>query len=109
MKNNLVEPKPSPLLDRIYTAGLIASTTGKPVTADEVTNEQIQSTAGRTQRQLESGLPDVMLLSPESGKDISEAFQLREMALEVDRAYEQVNKALLEHATHQAEQAEKEQ
>ena len=108
LKHNLVDPKPSPLLDRIYTAGLLASTTGKPVKADEVTSDQIQSTVARTQRHQEAGLPDVMLLNPESGKDISGAYELREMALEVDRAYEQVDKALTDQTTPQAEQGDKE-
>jgi hypothetical protein len=103
LKHNLVEPKPSPLLDRIYTAGLLASTTGKPVKADEVTSDQIPSTVTRIQRQLESGLPDVMLLNPESGKEISGAFQVREMAVEVERAYEQVNNALLKQAADQVD------
>jgi hypothetical protein len=103
VKHNLIEPKPSPLLDRVYAAGLLASTTGKPVKADEVTSDQIESTAARTQRHLEAGQPDVMLLNPESGKDISGAFELREMALEVDRAFEQVDKALAD----QAQQADK--
>jgi hypothetical protein len=108
LKNNLIEAKPSPLLDRIYTAGLLASTSGKPVKADEVTSEQIQSTAARAQRHLESGEPDVMLLNPEGGKDISGAYDLREMALEVDRAYEQVDKALIEQAARPAGQVDEE-
>jgi hypothetical protein len=108
LKHNLVAPKPSPLLDRIYTAGLLTSTTGKPVKADEVTSDQIQSTVARTQRHRDAGLPDVMLLNPESGKDISGAYELREMALEVDRAYEQVDKALADQTTRQAEQGDKE-
>jgi hypothetical protein len=96
VKHNLIEPKPSPMLDRIYTAGLLASTTGKLVKAEEVTSDQIESTAARMERHLEAGRPDVMLLNPESGKDISGAYELREMALEVDRAFEQVDKALTE-------------
>jgi hypothetical protein len=108
VKQNLVEHKPSTLLDRIYTAGLIKSTTGKPVAADEVTCEQIKSMVTRTQRQLESGMPEVMLLSPDSGKDIAEAYQVRELAMEVERAYEQVDKALREQATRQADEVDRE-
>jgi hypothetical protein len=103
LKHNRVESTPSPLLDRIYTASLLSSTTGKPVKADEVTNDQIQTTATRTRHQLESGLPDMMFLNPESGRDISGAFKVREMAPEVDRAYEQVNKALLKQAAERAD------
>ena len=81
VENKLVEPVPSTKLDELYATGRsgISATDG----------------AETAERQLAAGEADVMLLNKDSGALISEAFETKEMGVEVERAVEQVEKVIL--------------
>lgn len=81
-------------MDELYTAGLlhpkreVARDTSRP------SGEEIQEVAKVIEAQTNGGKADVMLLQRWNGKLIAEGFKLPEMEIEIERAVEQVEKAI---------------
>jgi hypothetical protein len=102
VQNKLIKPAPSPILDELYTAGLLHPTRKESRAAPFPTVQQGQEIANGVKQQLKDGAADVMLLKGWNGKLIAERFELPEMEVEIERAVEQVEKAIIE-----SEKAEK--
>ena len=93
INSNLIDLKPSSVLDRLYAAGLMhpdrARSRAAAPTQDlqEIMAKAIEvQTAGDTQ--------EIMLLEKWNGKLLAEQFDLPEMEVEIERAVEQVEKSI---------------
>jgi hypothetical protein len=97
----MISLKPSKILDQIYAAGLTTSKDAKISTDPQsLTGEDIKETASEIMFQFSNKtseiepLADVLLLNKKSGVAIAGAFETKEMAVEIERAVEQVTKSL---------------
>jgi len=95
VENHLMEPSPSSLLDKIYVASLMSSKTKPNLVPEQITKEQIDTIVSGVKSFSASQSKDTMLLNAASGAILSSEFEVKEMAVEVERAVEQVNKSLL--------------
>ncbi|KAF2668327.1 hypothetical protein BT63DRAFT_425648 [Microthyrium microscopicum] len=82
VKNNLFTAKASPKLDDIYTKEF-------PDADGSAINAELDA-----KKRLESGEADVLLLNINSGRTIATAYGVEEMAVEIERAVEQVEKII---------------
>ena len=89
-EKNLVRHAPSPILDQLYTAGLMYPTREASRKAPAPTREQCEAVANLTQQQTNDGQEDVMLIQAWNGKLMAERFKLPGMEVEIERAVEQV-------------------
>ncbi|CAO2653614.1 Nn.00g030250.m01.CDS01 [Neocucurbitaria sp. VM-36] len=94
LKHNLPTPAPSPILDEVYTAGLMYPTRAISRAAPRPTVEQAQSVAEVVHQQTNNETEDVMVLQRWNGKLIAEQFKLPDMEVEIERAVEQVEKSI---------------
>jgi Tfp pilus assembly ATPase PilU len=99
--NNLTTPTPSKLLDQIYAAGLMSSNQSKkPIDPQSLTGEDVKELATDIMSAFSADAlennneQDVMLLNKASGVAIASTFEVKEMAVEIERAVEQVQKSL---------------
>jgi len=92
ISKNFLKETPSKLLDQVYTSTLLPSTKahGK-LNPESLKDEDINDAATRKTKESAS---EVMLLDMSSGSAIAAAFGVKEMAIEIERAVEQVNKSL---------------
>jgi hypothetical protein len=91
---SLLNPTTSPILDNLYTAGLLHSTRDKSRLAPPPTQEQISHVTKIIETKGNNGEKDVMLLQRWNGKLLAEEFKLPEMEVEIERAVEQVEGAI---------------
>jgi hypothetical protein len=75
---------------------MVASSRQASRDAPEPTEEEIEWIAGNAETQTEGATKEVMLLRKWNGKLLAEAFGLPEMEIEIERAVEQVEKAVKE-------------
>lgn len=92
--SSLLNPTTSPILDNLYTAGLLHSTRDKSRLAPTPTQEQISQVSEIIETKSNNGEKDVMLLQRWNGKLLAEEFKLPEMEVEIERAVEQVEAAI---------------
>jgi hypothetical protein len=96
ISNNLISLQPSKILDQVYAAGLRSQNC--PVDPKSLTVEDVREIASDLSLPLpqEDGakeqIEDVMLLNSKSGQLIAREFGVPEMAVEVERAVEQLEK-----------------
>jgi hypothetical protein len=81
-------------MDELYVAGLRHPNRKASREATTPSEAQIEEVVRTVNEQTMSGKKDVMLLQRWNGKLIAEAFQLSEMEIEIERAVEQVEKAV---------------
>ena len=89
-ENNLFTHRPSPVLDEMYTRGLMQPGRQDARDAPTPSREQCREVARIVRGQTNDGAEDVMLLQKWNGKLLAERFKLPEMELEIERAVEQV-------------------
>jgi len=94
LKHNLPTPKPSAILDEVYTAGLMYPTRALSRAAPRPTEQQADEVASVVSRQTNNDTEDVMVLQKWNGKLIAEQFELPDMEVEIERAVEQVESAI---------------
>jgi Mitochondrial K+-H+ exchange-related len=99
--NNLISPTPSKILDQVYAAGLMSSADpSKTMDPKSLTSEDVNDIASDFASQVPDEVSesdhqgDVMFLNKASGVAIAGAFEVSEMAVEIERAVEQVEKTL---------------
>jgi hypothetical protein len=95
VENKLFKTSSSPIMDKLYTAGLLYPTRKESREAPDPTIEQVVQVADSVDQQLDSGADEVMLLKRWNGKLIAEQFNLPDMEVEIERAVEQVEKQVL--------------
>ncbi|KAI9811119.1 MAG: hypothetical protein M1826_003314 [Phylliscum demangeonii] len=96
VKNELIRPSPSPILDRIYDGQLDQGAAhGNAEQGNDATNSgpSAASSPPLEPSRATDG-PETMLLDATDGKRIAEALDVSELKLEVERAVEQVQGAL---------------
>jgi len=94
MDKNSVTPTASPQMDRLYTAGLLHPSREKIRDAPQTTDSETEEVARMIETQTSGEKEEVMLLQRWNGKLIAEGFDLPEMEIEIERAVEQVQKAI---------------
>ena len=99
VKQNLIDPKPSYLLDKCYTAGLEARNpnsgwSGKSPDPKIIVDADIVDAKLFLKEQMMGQKHEFILLDQHSGQMISSAFEVPQMCVEVERAVEQVEKVL---------------
>ncbi|KAF2127817.1 hypothetical protein P153DRAFT_56436 [Dothidotthia symphoricarpi CBS 119687] len=95
LQHNVPKPSASPVLDALYTAGLLHPTRALALSSPPPTAEQITSTAhSLTSPPTTPTAADTMLLQRWNGKLIAEKFDLPDMEVEIERAVEQVRDAV---------------
>ncbi|KAF2870491.1 mitochondrial K+-H+ exchange-related-domain-containing protein [Massariosphaeria phaeospora] len=94
LQHHLPTPAPSPMLDEVYTAGLMYPTRQISRAAPRPTLAQAEQVASVVEQQTNDGNKDVMVLQRWNGKLIAEQFQLPDMEVEIERAVEQVEKSI---------------
>ncbi|KAK4506142.1 hypothetical protein PRZ48_004107 [Zasmidium cellare] len=92
--NNLIKTTDSKEMDELYAAGLLHPKREVARDTTRPTAEQIKEVAKVIEAQTNGGNEDVMLLQRWNGKLIAEGFHLPEMEIEIERAVEQVEKAI---------------
>lgn len=92
LKENLVVPNPSPILDTLYSVGIMKATRGSITLNPREANAE----PGDTEPLLEGAPmePEVLLLGKEDSGRISQALEMPELHAELDRAIWQVEQAL---------------
>jgi hypothetical protein len=78
----------------MYTAGIKYPTREKSRESPPPSEEESQKIAEGIESQIKSGQEDVMLLQRWNGKLLAERFKLPDMEVEIERAVEQVEKAI---------------
>lgn len=91
---DLVRITDSPQMDEMYTAGLLHPARKESREAARPTQLETEQVARVVEAQTHGGKEDVMVLQKWNGKLIAEAFHLPEMEVEIERAVEQVEKAI---------------
>ncbi|QDS70988.1 hypothetical protein FKW77_007568 [Venturia effusa] len=91
---SLLAPKTSPILNNLYTAGLLQPTRAKSRDSPPPSSEQISHISKLIETNSNNGEKDVMLLQRWNGKLLAEEFKLPEMEVEIERAVEQVEAAI---------------
>jgi hypothetical protein len=81
-------------MDELYAAGLRHPNRQASREAVKPSEEEIAQVVRKVEEQTSNGKEDVMLLQRWNGKLIAEAFHLSEMEIEIERAVEQVEKAI---------------
>jgi hypothetical protein len=94
LNHNLLRPHPSPLLDQLYTAGLMHPTRALSRAAPYPTAAQMHAVANTIEKQTNGGDEDVMVLQRWNGKLIAERFELPDMEVEIERAVGQVESGI---------------
>ncbi|KAF2204063.1 hypothetical protein GQ43DRAFT_429286 [Delitschia confertaspora ATCC 74209] len=94
LQHKLPTPAPSAELDEVYAAGLMYATRAESRAAPIPTREQAEEISRVVDRQTNNETEDVMMLQRWNGKLIAERFKLPEMEVEIERAVEQVEKAI---------------
>jgi hypothetical protein len=94
LKHNLPTPTPSWELDQVYTQGLMYPTRQLSRAAPKPSEAEADDVAGVVQRQTKQGTRDVMVLQRWNGKLIAEQSELPDMEIEIERAVEQVERAI---------------
>ncbi|KAK5151506.1 mitochondrial K+-H+ exchange-related-domain-containing protein [Cryomyces antarcticus] len=90
----LIKPTPSTSLDELYTAGLTYTTRAESREAPMPTEEHTAKVSKTFATAHGEGSEEFMLLRRWNGKLLAEHFKLPEMEIEIERAVEQVEKAL---------------
>ena len=93
-KTNPITTTSSPVLDEMYTAGLLHPTRQASREAPRPTTLETSQVARVVEAQTRGGKEDVMVLQKWNGKLIAERFKLPEMEIEIERAVEQVEAAI---------------
>jgi len=94
VKNSLIRPSPSIILDQLYTAGLKYPSRQMSRVAPTPTVEEGEAVAKIVENQTNGGVEDVMLLQGWNGKLMAEEFKLPDMEVEIERAVEQVENSI---------------
>jgi len=94
MDKNAVTPTASPQMDRLYAAGLLHPSREKIRDAPQTTDSETDEVKRMIETQTSGEKEEVMLLQRWNGKLIAEGFNLPEMEIEIERAVEQVQKAI---------------
>lgn len=81
-------------MDELYAAGLVHPTRSASREAVKLTEEEIAKVVSKTESEASNGHSEAMVLQRWNGKLIAEALKLPEMEIEIERAVEQVEKAL---------------
>lgn len=92
LKENLIVPNPSPILDTLYSAGIMKATRGSITLNPREANAE----PGETSKLLDDAPmePEVLLLGEGDSARIAQALEMPELRAELDRAIWQVKKAL---------------
>lgn len=92
LKENLVVPNPSPILDTLYSDGIMKATCGSITLNPKEANAE----PGDTEPLLEDAPmePEVLLLGKGDSARIAQALEMPELHAELDRAIWQVEQAL---------------
>jgi hypothetical protein len=93
-EQKLFKPSPSTALDEMYTAGLKYPTRQASRESPPPSKEEREKIAEEIENKTKSGKEDVMLLHRWNGKLLAEGFKLPDMEVEIERAVEQVEKAI---------------
>jgi hypothetical protein len=114
VSRNLITPKPSPLLDQIYSTGLSSKTKYLPPAppAEKKDSLDIASqtkSQATTTESINEEADDILYLNKNSGSLIADAFESQAMAIEIERAVEQVEKAMKEEQKVMSDTEKKEQ
>jgi hypothetical protein len=94
MGKKLVKETSSPTLDAMYAAGLLHPTRQASRDAETPSDEEIERVSKVVGEQTAGDEAEVMVLQKWNGKLLAEAFDLPEMEVEIERAVEQVEKAI---------------
>lgn len=94
MTNKLVKTTSSPQLDAMYAAGLVHPTRQASRDAETPSADEIERVSQEVGEQTRGDKEEVMVLQKWNGKLLAEAFHLPEMEVEIERAVEQVEKAI---------------
>ena len=92
--NDLIKISDSPIMDEMYTAGLLHPSRKVSREAARPTPAETEQVAKVVDSQTNGGKEDVMVLQRWNGKLIAERFKLPEMEVEIERAVEQVETAV---------------
>ncbi|KAK5700753.1 hypothetical protein LTR97_005270 [Elasticomyces elasticus] len=90
----LVQPRDSRVMDELYAAGLLNPTRQASRESTAPGDAEIAKVVAQVEDQQKQGDTEVVLLQRWNGKLIAEAFELSEMEIEIERAVEQVEKAI---------------
>jgi hypothetical protein len=94
LKHKQPTPVSSWALDEAYTAGLMYPTRAISRAAPRPTENDADKVSGVVHKQTNNESEDVMVLQRWNGKLIAEQFDLPDMEVEIERAVEQVEKAI---------------
>lgn len=94
MSKNLVKTTASTQLDTMYTAGLIHPTRQASREATAPAEQDVERVSRVVEAKANGDEEEVMVLQKWNGKLLAEAFKLPEMEVEIERAVEQVEKAI---------------
>jgi hypothetical protein len=94
MSKKLVKETPSPTLDAMYASGLLHPTRQHSRDAETPSDDEIEKVSKVVAEQTAGDEAEVMVLQKWNGKLLAEAFDLPEMEVEIERAVEQVEKAI---------------
>ena len=96
LNNSTINRAPSTTLDSLYTAGLLYPTRSLSRDAPDPSLEKSRAVVERVREQTNGWQEAVMLLRGWNGKLIAERLRLPSLEVEIERAVEQVEKALVE-------------
>lgn len=92
LKENLVVPNPSPILDTLYSAGIMKATRSSiPLNPKEANAESEDTEPLLENASME---PEILLLGKGDSARIAQALEMPELHAELDRAIWQVEQAL---------------
>lgn len=94
LKRDRITITASQQLDELYTLGRQQKSHQEARAANPPPREDVEKLAAQTEEHAQDGKKEVLLLQTWNGKLLAEAFELPEMEIEIERAVEQVQKAI---------------
>lgn len=95
LQKNAIDLTSSERLDQFYAAGLAKSADETVANVPALAAEEVEQAAVKIDEEVAAG-KEALLLRRWNGDLLAEEFKLPEMEMEIDRAVEQVQKALLQ-------------
>ncbi|KAF1811641.1 hypothetical protein P152DRAFT_398639 [Eremomyces bilateralis CBS 781.70] len=103
LKNDLLKYHPSPILDQMYTAGLMHRSPFKSRAAPTPTPDQTAKLADNIDAEKQPDAKEVMLLRRWNGKLLADQLKLPNMEVEIERAVDQVERDIKAKEVEEAE------
>jgi hypothetical protein len=91
----LITSSPSSTLDEVYAAGILKPADEAAKVAPSISSAEVEEAVAKIESQDAGGKgEEAMLLQSWNGRVLAESYQLPEMEIEIERAVEQVEKAI---------------